>query len=63
MEEEERSLSDYSLIELGEYADILFERGRNIEDRESKKIIKKKYKEVALAYNKRSNFEAYKTII
>ena len=54
-EEEERKLEDYSLVELQEYIDDLCEQAKEGNRTE----LRKKYKEVALLYNKKMNFEAY----
>lgn len=58
--EEEKNLEDYSLDELQEALENLFEKYHKFEG-DSKKKVAKNYSNIAKIYNKKVNFAAYRT--
>lgn len=58
--EESKEWADYSLEELQEVLDDLYAEHKNVTDKSLRKQVKKNYKELAMIYNKRVKFEAYK---
>lgn len=57
--EGERPLSDYDLVELQEYVESILTRFKAATDKEVRKILKAKWKELTNHYNARVRFEAY----
>lgn len=60
-DEEVRQLCDFSLEELQDEADDLYDKYKISTIKEERKIIRNRYYDVTTEYNKRVNFEAYRT--
>ena len=58
--EESKEWVDYSLEELQDFLENLYEKHKTFTDKGEKKQVKKNWKEIATIYNKRVRFEAYK---
>lgn len=61
--EGEKPLKDYDLSELQDYADSINSRYKKSTDKEVRRILRNKWKEITSHYNERVNFEAYRTSI
>lgn len=61
--EGEKPLSAYTLNELQIYIGSILDRFKDATDKEVRRILRNKWKELTTHYNKTVNFEAYRTTI
>ena len=61
MEQDSKELSEYSLIELQDKIEELYEQYRKSKDRSERKDIRKLFTELTTYYNKTTKFNAYQT--
>lgn len=61
--EGEKPLSAYALDELQTYIGSILGRFKDATDKEVRRILRNKWKELTTHYNKTVNFEAYRTNI